>query len=95
VSRRYRWDKSGRLVGVQDGRRGTSSFRYDPRDQIEKITRVSGLNKKTEEHFSYDALMNLAQSDGRTHRYDGGTVRAIGNSSYRYDVRGRVIEKRL
>jgi len=95
VSRRYRWDKSSRLVGVQDGRRGASSFRYDPRDQIEKITRVSGLNTQTEERFSYDALMNLAERNGRTYRYDGGTIRAIGKSSYRYDVRGRVIEKRL
>lgn len=95
IHRTYNWDKSGRLVGVQDNKRGASSFRYDPRDQIEKITRASGLNTLTEEQFSYDALMNLAESDGRTHRYDGGTVRVIGNSSYRYDVRGRVIEKRL
>jgi len=95
VSRRYSWDKSGRLVGVQDDKHGTSAFRYDPRDQIEKITRVTGLNRQTEERFSYDALMNLAQSDGQSHHYQDGTVRTIGKSSYRYDVRGRVIEKRL
>jgi len=95
VSRRYRWDQSGRLVGVQDSRRGSYSCHYDPRDQIEQITRHTGLHTQTIEHYRYDALLNLTQSNGRTHRYEGGTVRSIGNSSYRYDIRGRVIEKRL
>ena len=84
MSRRYRWDKSGRLVGVKDNKRGAGSYQsyqYDPRDQIEKITRTTGLNRQTEERFSYDALMNLAESHGQTHRYAGGTVRAIGKSS--------------
>ena len=39
--------------------------------------------------------MNLAQSNGQTHQYTNGEVRQIGRSSYRYDTRGRVVEKRV
>jgi len=60
---------------------------YDPRDQIEHITRITGLNKQSEEHYRYDAIMNLVQSNGNVHKYEGGTVRTIGNDSYRYDMR--------
>lgn len=95
VSRHYNWDKSGRLVGVKDNKRGTSSYHYDPRDQIEHITRITGLNKETNEQYNYDALMNLTSSDGQAHQYENGTIRHIGQSSYRHDTRGRLQEKRL
>jgi RHS repeat-associated protein len=39
--------------------------------------------------------MNLAFSKGELHKYENGTVQTIGNSSYRYDLRGRVKEKRV
>ncbi len=95
VSRRYRLDKSGRLIGLNDNKRGSSSYHYDPRDQVTGIIRQAGLNKHVEERFSYDELLNLAESSGQSHRYRDGTVRAIGPTSYRYDVRGRVTEKRV
>ena len=95
LSRRFNWDKSGRLVGVKDNKRGASSYQYDPRDQVNRITRQTGLNKQSEEQYSYDALMNLAQSDGRTHRYTNGEIRQIGRSFYRHDARGRLVEKRV
>jgi YD repeat-containing protein len=44
INRKYSWDKSGRLVGLKDNKRGTSSYHYDPRDQINSITRQTGLN---------------------------------------------------
>jgi RHS repeat-associated protein len=87
--------KSGRLVGVKDNKRGTSNYRYDVRDQVERIKRITGLNEQTEEQFGYDSLMNLAFSKGEQHKYENGTIRTIGNSSYRYDLRGRVREKRV
>jgi len=95
VSRRYRLDKSGRVIGLEDNKRGASSYRYDPRDQITLITHRTGLNKQSEEKYGYDELLNLTHGNGRTHRYEGGTVRAIGKNSYRYDLRGRVIEKKV
>jgi RHS repeat-associated protein len=95
INRKYSWDKSGRLVGLKDNKRGTSSYYYDPRDQINRITRQTGLNKHTEEQFGYDSLMNLAVSKGGQHKYDNGTVRAIGQNSYHYDMRGRLKEKRV
>jgi len=95
VSRRYRWDKSGRLTGVKDNKRGTSSYQYDPRDQINRITRTTGLDKQISEQYSYDSLLNLVQSNGRHHQYENGEVKSIGRSSYRHDNRGRVVEKRV
>lgn len=95
VSRRYRWDKSGRLVGVKDNKRGTSSYQYDPRDQISRITRTTGLDKQSSEQYSYDSLLNLVESNGRHHQYENGEVKSIGRSSYRHDSRGRLVEKRI
>jgi RHS repeat-associated protein len=95
LTRRFNWDKSGRLVGVEDNKRGSSDYQYDPRDQVNRITRQTGLNKQTEETYRYDALMNLAQSDGRIHQYSNGEIRHIGRSSYRHDTRGRLVEKRI
>jgi RHS repeat-associated protein len=95
VSRRYNWDKSGRLIGVKDNKRGTSSYQYDPRDQINRITRTTGLDKQSSEQYSYDSLLNLVESNGRHHQYENGEVKSIGRSSYRHDSRGRVVEKRV
>lgn len=95
VSRRCRLDKSGRLVGLSDNKRGSRLFHYDPRDQVTGVIRQTGLNKQREEKYSYDELLNLTHSDGQSHRYLHGVVRAIGKSSYHYDVRGRVIEKKV
>ena len=50
-------------------------------------------NRLGDERYDYDALMNLAQSDGQAHRYEGDCITRIGNTSYRHDARGRVIEK--
>ena len=94
VSRNYHWDKSGRLIGVKDIKRGASSFQYDPRDQVRSVQRqAKRSNSLADERYDYDALMNLAQSDGQAHRYQGDCVTHIGNTSYRHDARGRVIEK--
>jgi YD repeat-containing protein len=52
ISRKYNWDKSGRLIGVKDNKRGASSYHYDPRDQINRITRTTGLDKQVSEQYS-------------------------------------------
>jgi RHS repeat-associated protein len=94
ISRRYRWDRSGRLVGVKDSERGTRSYSYDPRDQVTRIRRPAGIKgREPEERYDYDALMNLAQSDGDTHFYEGDIVTRGGKISYTYDTRGRVSTK--
>jgi RHS repeat-associated protein len=95
ISRKYNWDKSGRLIGVKDNKRGASSYHYDPRDQINRITRTTGLDKQVSEQYSYDSLLNLVESNGRHHQYENGEVKSIGRSSYRHDSRGRVVEKRV
>jgi YD repeat-containing protein len=93
--RQFNWGKSGRLIGVKDNKRGSSSYHYDPRDQVSRITRQTGLNTQINEQYSYDSLMNLVQSNGEHHQYENGEVKSIGRSSYRHDNRGRVVEKRV
>ncbi len=96
ISRRYRWDKSGRLVGIKDSQREPRSYAYDPRDQVAGIRRPVGHGKReTLESYDYDALMNLVRSNGNGHDYDGNVVTRVGMTRYTHDGRGRVITKTL
>jgi len=94
LSRRYEWDKSGRLRGVQDSLRGRIDYHYDSRNQVLEVLRQQGHNTAAaHETYQYDALMNLARSNGSVHQYHHGQVEKIGNSTYHYDGRGRVVSK--
>lgn len=93
ITRRYRWDKSSRLVGIDDTSRGATRYTYDPRDQITGIERRKGLGPATRERYQYDPLMNLAYTPHRQHHYEGDVVTRIGLTGYRHDSRGRVVEK--
>ncbi len=93
LSRRYRWDKSSRLVGVDDTIRGSARYTYDPRDQVTGVQRRKGLNPATTERYHYDAIKNLTYTPHRQHHYEGDVVTRIGLTSYRHDSRGRVVEK--
>ena len=94
LSRRYEWDKSGRLQGVQDSLRGRTDYHYDSRNQILEVLRQQRQGDgPVNETYQYDVLMNLARSNGNTHQYRHGQVEKIGNSTYHYDQRGRVVSK--
>lgn len=94
LSRRYDWDKSGRLRGVHDSVRGAVRYSYDARDQVLEVMRHQQRdNGPARESYQYDALMNLARSNGGAHQYRHGQVERIGNSTYEYDPRGRVVSK--
>jgi RHS repeat-associated protein len=92
--RRYQWDKSGRLLNVRDSIRGDTGYRYDVRDQVLEVLRGQQRgNTRTSESYQYDALMNLARSNGAPHQYHHGQLEKKGDLSYRYDGRGRVTSK--
>jgi RHS repeat-associated protein len=94
VSRRYTWDKSGRLIGVRDNVRGKTRYTYDPRDQVTRLERQHSYSGRLpSEHYRYDALMNLVQSNGHGHQYRRDCVTRIGSTTYHYDARGRVMSK--
>ena len=90
IRRRYEWDCSGRLVGMRDSERGQRTYAYDPRDQV---TQVLCPERHLDEQYRYNALMDLTHSSGRPHRYEAGEVQYVGDTTYRRDVRGRVISK--
>ncbi|QRR17565.1 hypothetical protein GJG85_22410 [Burkholderia sp. MS389] len=89
----YHYDAAGQLERV-DTDRDTLTYRRDTRGQI--VTAESLLQPT--EHFRYDAAMNIA-AHGRQapvdahHYYRGGLPERIGHARYRYDARGRTIEK--
>ncbi|WP_338638386.1 RHS repeat-associated core domain-containing protein [Burkholderia pyrrocinia] len=89
----YGYDLAGQLERVQSDL-DTLELRHDPRGQV--VSAKSLLYPA--EHFSYDAAMNITahghQGPVDTHRYQpGGLPAQIGYTSYRYDERGRTIEK--
>jgi RHS repeat-associated protein len=76
AQRRFSWDASSRLVGVQDNQHGHTSYHYDARDQTRHIERSysgrSGTKVNVQsgsvgaalgsERYNYDALQNISHS---------------------------------
>jgi RHS repeat-associated protein len=93
--RRYDWDHAGRLTGIADsgsaeGRTGETRYGYDLRDQAVAVERP-GHN----ETYRYDALMNLAEGLAGEQRYWRDCVVEAGPNRFRYDARGRMVERVL
>ncbi|MCA8061006.1 DUF6531 domain-containing protein [Burkholderia sp. AU38729] len=89
----YHYDAAGQLERV-DTDADTLTYRRDVRGQI--VSAESLLHPA--EHFRYDAAMNIAahgrQDPVDVHHYGkGGLPERIGYARYRYDARGRTIEK--
>jgi RHS repeat-associated protein len=92
--RRYDWDRTGRLTGIADSGSvagtGETRFHYDLRDQAVGVER-GGMR----EAYRYDALMNLAEGLAGEHRYWHDCVVEAGANRFRYDARGRMVERIL
>ncbi|AOK38846.1 DUF6531 domain-containing protein [Burkholderia cenocepacia] len=89
----YHYDAAGQLERV-DTDADTLKYRRDARGQIVSVDSLL----QTAEHFRYDAVMNIAahgrQAPVDAHHYGrGGLPERIGYARYRYDARGRTIEK--
>jgi len=92
--RHYDWDRVGRLAGIRDagasGLRGETRFHHDLRDQTVAVERPGAR-----ETYRYDALMNLAEGLAGEHRYWRDCVVGAGPNRFRYDTRGRMVERIL
>ena len=92
--RHYDWDRAGRLAGIRDagasGLRGETRFHHDLRDQTVAVERPGAR-----EAYRYDALMNLAEGLAGEHRYWRDCVVEAGPNRFRYDARGRMVERVL
>jgi len=58
VQRRYQYDAAGQLQGIQDSRRGTLNYRYDPGGRL--IEAQSPLGRET---LAFDPASNLLDQD--------------------------------
>ncbi|PRE14051.1 DUF6531 domain-containing protein [Burkholderia multivorans] len=91
----YHYDAAGQLERV-DTDADTLTYRRDVRGQV--VLADSLLQPA--EHYRYDAAMNVAahgrQAPVDVHHYGrGGLPERIGHARYRYDARGRTIEKTI
>lgn len=89
----YHYDAAGQLERLETDA-DTASYGRDVRGQITSVERL----KQPAEHYRYDAAMNIAahgqQAPTDAHQYQrGGLPERIGHARYRYDGRGRTIEK--
>ena len=88
LSRDYRWDREGRLAGVDDAQDGTTAYHYDPRGQVVGVARAGA-----QERYRYDALMNLVEGLSGAQSYWRDCVVEAGPNRFRYDARGRLVER--
>ncbi|TXD81157.1 hypothetical protein FUT89_19800, partial [Ralstonia pseudosolanacearum] len=90
-----RYDAAGQLAQVEtDTDRFT--YQHDPRGQVTSVSSI----RQPAEHYTYNAAQNIAAHgrqgpiDGR-HYLPGGLPERVGHTRYRYDARGRTIEKTI
>jgi RHS repeat-associated protein len=101
ILRRYRYDPSGQLTGLEDSRRGHLEYRYDPVGRL--LAANSALGHET---FAFDPAGNIqaadtAQQDPMTRRDPlpklpkllDNLLKEYAGARYRYDDRGNLIER--
>jgi YD repeat-containing protein len=98
IQRRYRYDPSGQLTGIDDSRRGRIDYRYDPVGRL--LAADSAMGQET---FAFDPAGNIqapgtAQQGNSTHRVPlpkllDNLLKEYADVSYRYDERGNLAER--
>jgi RHS repeat-associated protein len=91
----YTYDAAGQLERIETDR-DIFTYTHDVRGQV---TSVRSLRQPAE-NYAYDANMNIAahgrQGPVDAHHYSpGGLPERVGHARYRYDARGRTIEKTI
>ncbi|MEW6344530.1 MAG: DUF6531 domain-containing protein [Paraburkholderia sp.] len=89
----YTYDDAGQLQRI-DTDTDSVSYLHDERGQVAAVHSL----RQPSEHYSYDANLNIAahgrQGPADSHHYlQGGLPERVGYARYRYDSRGRTIEK--
>jgi RHS repeat-associated protein len=98
IERRYRYDPSGQLAGLEDSRRGRIEYRYDPVGRL--LAANSAMGRET---FAFDPAGNIqapdtAQPERITRRAPlpkllDNLLKEYAGVSYRYDERGNLVER--
>lgn len=106
LARRYRYDKTGNPLSIEDKYTGTSHYRYDALGHITQAQHANGLH----EHFNYNPTGQLTQAERQhtpspqtiakqhptdhwAYQHHGGLIQQRGNTTYAHDAQGRLIEK--
>ncbi len=91
VQRRWGYDRSGRVLRVDDARWGTTTYAHDRSDRLVEATR--GDHR---EAFTYDAagslvaaLEGLGAAKGTWEIAPGNVLKRTASAKYTYDARGR------
>jgi len=91
LAKAFAYDASGELIKRLDPIAGELRFAYDRSGQLlrcEGVPQVGVLN----EQFVYDAAANLLAA-GQVGRIEGNRLVMSGDSRFRYDGHGRLVEK--
>ncbi len=98
IQRRYRYDRSGQLTGIEDTRRGRIDYRYDPIGRLLAANSAMG-----HELFAFDPAGNIqsphpAQQQritrpGPLPKVLDNLLKEYAGTSYRHDERGNLIER--
>ncbi|TNV24145.1 RHS repeat protein [Yersinia pestis] len=103
VNRSWQYDRAYNVVGMDDGRWGKTQYQYDRNDQV--VRADFGGFLPLQEQFSYDVNQNLREHRclprgaqavlaQASQQQQAGRVVKRGDSQYRYDAAGRLVEKR-
>ncbi|WP_085702937.1 RHS repeat-associated core domain-containing protein [Pseudomonas sp. B15(2017)] len=90
--RRYNYDANGNLAGIDDSRKGSRSYHYDPLD------RLISVRGATPESFAHDPAGNLLgqNNEGTANlaNVKGNRLMMQGDRHYDYDAYGNLIRER-
>ena len=89
----YQWESPDQIAALIDSQRGATRFEYDPRGHLIAAMFPDG----TRQLRASDAVSNIYKTfDGTDRRYGrGGRLERVGNTEYRYDGHGNLVEKIL
>lgn len=92
VDRGYRYDVVGNLIELWDRERGSTRFEYDPLGHV-----LGSLTERGDkgEAYRYDVAGNASEVASPRAYGPGGRLLRKGDTEYRWDGEGRLIEKRI
>jgi len=98
----YRYDKEGRLLGIQASNYASEQFKLDAQGNQKACNSLDQLKPPNNQEFSYDALGNMATGvcpkGEAQYKYNGrnqliSVTTPAGETRYSYDAFGRRIRK--
>jgi RHS repeat-associated protein len=91
IARRYRYDRAGNLLAIDDQRAGTTIYRYDAIGRI-----LSAVQPQLAEAFVFDPAHNLLDpATMAAGRVENNQLTVFEDKRYAYDVHGNLVTKKI